>query len=349
MKKISFFLITMLVFGLLSILIINSSDSSNLMGQKSSSVYGFGFLKRIPGQWNGPVITTTPAGNFPAWYVDFRPVSPGQVSQYSIVNDHTLNYLSFFIVKHKGKLKVAMRTEGVFKKKGCVTYEVMDKVNESEGYYRFSDFNAGDNRAYTEFRFKKNTFVMKTYTNKFNKVSPLELHTKWTAKRGSSHAAVPAIKHFKYPQPVMVKDFTNAFKNMSESIFYTFKRDPYPSASQPYVGKVTVYIKVDKSLKVRPSHELFLLLTTKSLLDGATYNKDNLKYISKFAYLPPGTKKFTFKHVHPGKYYLYSYNDINGDKKHKSGDYMSSNFYHSFTLPQKGNIRLKTTIDFVIP
>ena len=46
-----------------------------------------------------------------------------------------------------GHQEVALRTEGVFQNKGCVTYEVIDRVTESEGYYRFSDFRAGDDRA----------------------------------------------------------------------------------------------------------------------------------------------------------------------------------------------------------
>ncbi|MBN2439976.1 MAG: hypothetical protein JXJ04_01470, partial [Spirochaetales bacterium] len=89
-------------------------------------VMGFGILRRLPGLWHGPVTSTTPAGNFPMWYVDFRPVSPGQVSQYSILDPDTINYISFFIVKHQGISKVALRTEGVFRNKGCVTYEVID-------------------------------------------------------------------------------------------------------------------------------------------------------------------------------------------------------------------------------
>ena len=117
-------------------------------------VMGFGILRRLPGQWHGPVTTTTPAGSFDEWYVDFRPVSPGQISQYSTLDAQTINYISLFIVKHEDRLKVALRTEGVFQGKGCVTYEVIDTVKESEGYYRFSDFQAGDDRAYTEFTFK---------------------------------------------------------------------------------------------------------------------------------------------------------------------------------------------------
>ena len=140
------------------------------------------------------------------WYVDFRPVGSAQLSQYTSLDPDTHNNISFFIVKHDNRLKVAMRTYGVFKNKGCVTYEVMDTVKESKGYYRFSDFQSGDERAYTEFTFKKDGFLMEVYTNKFNRVKPLQLHSRFEAKLSDRSSAFDAIKHFNYPQPVMVKD-----------------------------------------------------------------------------------------------------------------------------------------------
>ena len=315
-----------------------------------SEVLGFGILSQLPSLWQGPVSTTTPAGSFDDWYVDFRPVSPGQVSQYSTLDARTINYLSFFIVKHEGQLKVAMRTEGVFQNKGCVTYEVIEAVDEPGARYRFSDFRSGDERAYTEFTFPgDDRLVMEVYTNKFNRVSPLEVHSTWRAVRGDSKAAASAVSHFDFPQAVMVKDFTNAFANMSESIYYTFENDPYPSDSQPYVGNVTVNIAVDKDLTVEDDHELFLLLTTESLFNGLKYDQENLKFISKYVYLSVGAKSYTFTHVHPGTYYLYSYNDIDGDKRHLRGDYMSSDLSNSFILPPEGEVTVDTTIDFVIP
>lgn len=190
---------------------------------------------------------------------------------------------------------------------------------------------------------------MEVYTNKFNKVSPLELHSRWKAKRGDRIAASDAISHFKFPQPEVVKDFAGVFKHMSESIYFTFENDPYSSSSQPFVGNVTVNIAIDKNLNVERDHELFLLLTTESLFEGLKYKKENLKYISKYAYLPIGTESYTFNNVHPGRYYLYSYNDINGDKRHLSGDYMSSDLNNFFILPAKGAVEVDTTIDFVLP
>ena len=312
-------------------------------------IMGFGILKRIPGLWHGPVSTTTPAGSFPMWYVDFRPVSSGQVSQYSNLDPKTINYISFFIVKHEGALKVAMRTEGVFDEKGCVTYEVSDTVREDDGYYRFSDFNAGDDRAYTEYTFTEDEFLMEVYTNKFNQVSPLEIHSRWKAKLGDRTAAEQAIADHNFPQPVMVKDFSDVFRHRSESIYFDLSKDPYDSLTQPYVGTVTVNIAVDEKLPVKKNHEFFLLLTTESLFDGLRYDEDNMRYVSKYVFLPPDTEQYTFTNVHPGTYYIYSYNDINGDRRHKSGDYICSDVHNSFTLPPEGAVTVDTKIDYVIP
>ena len=66
-------------------------------------------------------------------------------------------------------------------------------------------------------------------------------------------------------------------------------------------------------------------------------------------YLPANTRKYTFNNVHPGTYYLYSYNDLNNDKKYLSGDYMCSDINNVFTLSAKDNVLLDTKIDFVIP
>lgn len=314
-----------------------------------ADVMGFGILRRLPGLWNGPVETTTPAGSFSAWYVDFRPISSAHVGQYSRLDQDTINYLDFFVVKHEGKLKVAMRTEGVFQNEGCVTYEIIDTVDEKSGYYRFSDVNAGENRAYTEFFFEDGTLTMDTYTNKFNQVSPLELHSRWKAVLADRSPAEGAILELNYPQPEMVIDFTNLFQHRSQSIYFDLSQDPFPSSQRPYLGEVTVQISMDDSLRVEDDDEYFLLLTTESLFQGIRYDEENLKYISKYVYLPPGTESYTFDHVHPGTYYLYSYNDLNGDKRHLTGDYMSSNIQNRFTLRPEGSITVSTIIDFVIP
>ena len=80
------------------------------------------------------------------------------MSQYTTPDPDTQNNISFLVVKHDDQLKVAMRTEGVFRGEGCVTYEVIDTVNESKGYYRFSDFQSGDERDIRSLLLKKMNF-----------------------------------------------------------------------------------------------------------------------------------------------------------------------------------------------
>ena len=314
-----------------------------------SKVKGFGILYRLPGQWNGPVTSDTPAGNFPKWYVDFRPVSSSQISQFSVVNPSMCNYLTFFVVKHNNRLKVAMRTDAVFRKKGCITYEVMTEVNEQKGYYKFSDFQSGVRRAYTVFRFKKNSIVMKVYTNKFNRQKYLTLHSTWKAKRYSFASSIPSIKRLSYPQPRVVKDFSRVFGNAHESIYFSRRKDPYRYSNEVGVGKITFNISIAKKFKVKNTDELFLMLTTKPIFKGYKYLPYRLNYISKFIYLPANTKRYVMTHVHPGVYYLYSYNDVDNDKLHKSGDYMSSKWVHKITVLPGQNRYVNTYIDFKIP
>jgi len=323
------------------------SDRSQAIDR--SDVLGFGFLYRIPGLWKGPVTSDTPAGDFPVWYVDFRPVSPAQISEFSTVDASLCNFITFFIVKHEGRLKVAMRTDARYQNEGCITYEVMQTADEDKGYYQFADFQSGVNRAYTIFEFQENKFEMRVYTNKFNKLKEPSLHSRWQATRTTIAPARPAIEHFNYPQPVMVKDFSTTFGNAHESVFFDLAADPYPSKNEPYVSSITFNVTVDEKLETSPDDELFLMLTTEPIFKGFRYDPKRLNYISKFVYLPIGMQEYTMTHVHPGSYYIYSYDDTNGDKRHKSGDYMSSKWEHIITVPPDTNISVATHIDYIIP
>lgn len=342
-NKIWFHLI--IAFGLV-LIISNSCKRDNIINEE---VLGYSFLTKIPGLWHGPVTSTTSAGSFDNWYVDFRPVSESQISQFSLLDTNTVNNISFFIVKFNNKLKIAMRTEGCFKNQCCVTYEVMDSVSEISGYYRFSDFVKGTKRAFTEFIFNADGLVMKVYTNKFNTVNPVQPHTTWTATLGTRSNATEAISHFNYPLPIVVKDFSNSFTNMTESIFFNFDNDPYNSVTQPFVGSATVDIAIDSNLTTDITDEIFLLFTTEPLFVNNVYKEENLKYISKYVLLSVETTSYKIKNIHPGTYYLYSLIDRDHDKQYLSGDYMSSNFTNSFTVLQTEDKHVSTFIDFVIP
>ena len=112
---------------------------------------------------------------------------------------------------------------------------------------------------------------------------------------------------------------------------------------------MTVRVSIDEALKITGGDELFLLLTTKPLFEGLRYNPENLKYVSKYVFLPVDARTHTFTHVHPGRYYLYAYNDVYGDRRHLSGDYMSSDVNNTFTLAPEGHVTVDGVIDFIIP
>jgi hypothetical protein len=132
-------------------------------------------------------------------------------------------------------------------------------------------------------------------------------------------------------------------------VFFTTEEDPYPSADEPYVGSITFNITIADELPIAPTHELFIMLTTEPIFDGATYEPERLKYISKFTYLPIDRRTHTLTHVHPGRYYLYAYDDTDGDRQHKSGDYMASEWEHVVDVPPNKSIEVDTHIDYVIP
>ncbi|MCX6243617.1 MAG: hypothetical protein NTU98_02835 [Bacteroidetes bacterium] len=337
------------LFIWIGILLLAGSCSQNKTENNTQQVTGFGFFSRIPGLWNGPVSSSTTAGSFDAWYIDFRPISADQVSQFSMLDTSTVNNISFFIVKYNSQLRIAMRTEGCHQDTCCVTYEVMDSVAEQEGFYSFSDFVKGRKRAVTTFRFTGDRLVVTTYTNKFNTSDTLVWHSTWNAKLGTRSNTLEAATHFNYPQPVMTRDFTSAFNSMTESIFFNFDNDPYNSLSQPYVGSVTVNMSVAANLPVNSSDEIFLVFTTEPLFQGLLYQPQNLKYISRYVLLNAGTKSYKLKNVHPGKYYLYSLIDKNHDGTYMTGDYMSSDIMNTFTLGDSQNISVNTIIDFIIP
>ncbi len=335
--------------------------SSNVKNKDSTSkkaytkvygkIIGFGLLKRLIGMWNGPVISRTPAGSFMRWFVDFRPISPAQVSANSELNIHTRNFMSFFVVKHGAKYKLAFRNGGGFKGQSRIAYEVIDKVKEqgNKAYYRFSDFRAGMKRVYTEMFFNGNKMTMQVYTSRYNTVNPPKLHMRWKAKRVDISAANRTAKKLNFPGKVMIKDFTTTFNHLPEAVYLSEKHDPYPEQEQPFVGKVTINYKISNKLKTTAKGKVFLVITTRSLYKGLRYLPENLKYISRYIFLKPNRKTYTLKGVHPGKYFLYAFYDKNGDRRFTRGEYMSSKPNHVFELKPQGKSKVSTVIDMIIP
>lgn len=318
------------------------SDTTNVMG--------YSILNKLPGIWNGPVTSSTALGSYPEWIVDMRPISASQISSKNELDSLNDILLSFFIVKHGGKYKMAFRNGGGFAGFKRIAYSVIDSVSEtaSQSYYRFADFQGGAKRVYSELIFKQDSFSITVFTNKYGTLSAPTIHMSWRAGLQDKTAAQAALDKFSFPKKEMVKDFSTTFDGKPDAVFYDLASDPYSEHNQPYLGKTTVNISYAGGLTPVASNKLLLIITTQPLLTGFTPNLGNLKYRSRYVILNASQTKFDFVSMHPGSYYLFALYDKNGDGTFTSGDYFSSN-NQAFTLAEKGTTSLNCAVDFTIP
>lgn len=317
----------------------------------STPVKGYGMLTKLMGIWNGPVNSTTALGSFPEWIVDFRPVSAAQVSGKSELDSINDIFMNFFLVLHGGEYKIAFRNGGFFAGNTRVTFMVADSVSETaqSDFYRFVDAKAGRNRLYSEFTFRADSLILRTYTNHYNSQPSPTLHFQWAAKRRDNSSCQVAITQFQFPQKVLVKDLSHTFDNVSEAIYYNNTvDDPYNESQQPYLGRTTVNVSYSSFTPNTNNHTL-LLITTQPLFSGFTFNPAQLDYRSRYVVLGSPASSYTFTYMHPGSYYLYALYDSDGNYTFNSGDYISSNLNNTFTLNALGQANVNTTIDFMIP
>ena len=316
----------------------------------TTEIMGFNVLNKLPGIWSGAVSSTTALGGYTNWTLDFRPISPSQVSGKSELD--TLNdiFLSFFVVRNGDKYKMAFRNGGSWAGNKRISYEIIDSVYETSNYsyYLFCDFVMGSARNIFVVEFRGDSMYQKAYTNKYNTLSTAVLHMSWGSKRLDATSTAPAISHFNFPQKTMIKDFTNAFAGRTESVWYSLAGDPYSEADQPYLGKAQISYSFLNTLSVDPSKKVFLLLTTQPLFSGVTYNASALNNLSRYVILSASNLSYTFNYFHPGTYYLYALYDKDGNGIFSSGDYVSySNT--TFTLGDKQTVSASTQINLVVP
>ncbi len=330
----------------------NTTDKPKNTTDTTQTVEGISLLSKITGIWNGPVTSTTALGSYTEWILDFRPISSSQISAKSELDSLDDILMSFFIVDYNGEQKLAYRNGGSFAGYHRIAYAVLDSTDETvdQSYYRFSDFVKGKTRDYVEVIFRNDSMILSAYTNKYNTLTTAELHMRWTATLMDTTSSQAALTNFStYPTQTSAKDFSNSFANKTEAIYYDLSDDPYADSEQPYLGSTTVNIKFSNSLTYANGDKIYLVITTQPLFSGYIYNAANLKYRSRYVILTYPSNSFTFTQMHPGKYYIYPSYDNNNDGAISSGDYISSNFSNSFTVTEKANTQVSSTIDFTVP
>jgi hypothetical protein len=318
----------------------------------TTSILGFGILSDFTGIWDGPVSSTTSLGGYPDWIVDFRPISAAQLSgkaELDTVNDI---FMGFFIVKEKTKYVMAFRNGGGFAGQQRVSYASCDSSydNGSERYYRFVDFKAGMNRLFVEFRFRNDSVYMQTFTNKYNSLSAPTLHMQWTAKRVDTSSVVAAKQYFSFPKKQEVKDFSSAFDNVTEAVYYGNQVDPYPQAEHPYLGEANVTCSFGSAVQTQGGAQVIVVISTQPLFSGLQYLPANLKYRSRYVLLTGAqASSYQFDYMHPGDYYLNVIYDTNADLVPQSGEFIQFPFDKPFTVGANGTVDLQSSINTLIP
>lgn len=316
----------------------------------TNTALGFNVLSKIQGIWNGPVTSTTPLGGYPEWIVDFRAISENQISAKNELD--TLNdiFMSFFVVKHDNKLKVAFRNGGSFAGMKRVSYFLIDSVSEvssTNSFYRFSEIIIGRNRAFTDVILRNDSLIINSYTNKYNTQTSSTPHMSWKAKL-QDNTSSSAAAAFSFPKNTMAKDFSSTFIGLAESIYYNSPSDPYPENSQPYLGQTTINYTFDATHIPNPSKKVFLFIMTQPLFIAGIPNMANLKYRSRYVILNANDPSFVFNYMHPGTYYVYAFYDTDGNLIPNTGDWIST-VNTNFTLNALGTTSATTQINFTIP
>lgn len=330
--------------------IVPPADDTGI--NSSTPVKGFTMMEKINGIWSGDVNSTTALGDFQDWALDIRPMSPAQCGGKSELDSVNDIFMSFFIVKYDNEYRLAFRNGGGFAGSQRISYQVCDSVYESGGvsFFRFSDFVAGENRVYADFRFEGDSLNLKVYTSVYNTVSPATIHFEWKAKRLDTAETQDAITAHSFPQKQLVKDFSSSFSTMTESMFYNVNSDVYKETDHPYAGETNIDISYSGSLTINPGSKSFVIFTTQPLFSGFTYQPQNLIYRTRYVILDANDTDYTFTLMHPDDYYAYVINDANGDGQIGSGDYINSPLTPvQFTLVPDGTANVNVLVNFTIP
>lgn len=318
----------------------------------SSNVEGYEILSKLSGIWNGPVTSPTPLGSFSEWIVDFRPISPSQISAKNELDSLNDIFMSFFVCKYDNAYKIAFRNGGGFGGSVRNSYMIIDSVSETgaSSFYRFVDPISGGDRVYTDVTFKQDSLIMHTYTNQFNTLSQPVTHMRWTASLRDVTSAQNAISQFNFPQKELTRDFSTTFNGLSDAVFYSVASDPYPESQQPYLGNSNINISIVNPTVVDTAKKVLIIISTQPLFSGGVFNPANLNYRSRYVFVSASNPmSFNFNYMHPGSYYVNALYDGNGDFAFNSGDYINIPFDVPFTLTDSGISNTNVSISLQIP
>lgn len=306
---------------------------------------GFDLLKQMQGHWVGSLFLM--GENHDWWAFDYRAIGPAHV--HGIFEGGTIGNLftSFFVTEFKGKRTIMARNGGLLNGIYRTSYFVLDRVQTGRGwsYYRLVDAYGGEDIMWMELTFQGNRLEFNSYTSRFGLTGPPKKHMGFKGQRKHPELASQAAREVGFPKNVIDFKLPAGFpivdwgegvpqtsatymaqepgKNLVE--LGKIAKDPYRIDQMPHVASLSV--KVSRNSNTR-GKKLHLYLSRAALTDRRGkfitrygYVKEELlDGLLSFPELASNRDEFTFTYLHPGKYYLTVFADMDGDGFPSRGD-----------------------------
>lgn len=306
---------------------------------------GFDLLNNMQGHWVGSLYLM--GENYDWWAFDYRAVAPSHV--HGIFEGGTIGNLftSFFVTEFKGTRTIVARNGGLLNGIYRTSYFVLDQVQTGRGwsYYRLVDAYGGKDIMWMELTFSGNGIEFNSYTSRFGLTGPPKKHMGFKGQRMHPELAAKAARdvgfprnviHFKMPAEFPKIDWgegvpqtsaTYMSQEASKSLVELGRlaKDPYRIEHMPHVASLTVNVQ---RTGLTRGKNLTLYLSREALTDRRG------KFITRYGYVKEellnglllfpdlGAKRdeFTFTYLHPGKYFLTVFADMDGDGYPSPGD-----------------------------
>lgn len=306
---------------------------------------GFDFLTQLQGHWVGDIYIL---GQKMPWFAfDYRPISQAHV--HGIFEGGSMGNLftSFFIANFKGTNTLMARNGGILNGIYRTSYFILDemKVNGGESYYRFVDAYGGKNIMWMELTFSGDQLQFNSYTSRFGTYSPPKKHMKFKAKKMHPGLAQEAAKAVGFPQKKIEMEFPNGieiqnwgketpttsasyiWEDVSQDIVTLGKlaKDPCRIDQMPYLSKLKVKLKknatiADKKIQLYLSRKPLTDVNGKFTQEYGYIKRSVMNEVLTFPEINADQQEFTFTYLHPGKYYVTAFADMDANMAPTKGD-----------------------------
>lgn len=288
-------------------------------------VPGAGLLEHLGGLWIGKAFTSTGLGSFDWLSLDYRPISPSHI--HAIFEGATGQNIiaSYFLAKHKGEYQVMCRNGGWFAGIYRASYFVLDSVSETprKSYYRLSDVIGGLQKNFVELEFEGNCLSYRVFTDKGGNLEAPVLHLDFQACRADAGMAESAAEVFGFPKMVSEINLDGRFEGMQHlktATFYSESEDPFPESAHGFISRLAIDFERGEEIEGK---ELLLLLSTSPLIRKYGFDFQAFdKTVSRFVLVGGEESQFECTYLHPGKYYLTAFADLDGNYYPSKGDFV---------------------------